>query len=198
MEDPGLVGCKVPHYIQPVLSEYEEEKFRDLNSFYSYYKLFQSDHFVNEIVHQSRLYAAQKSMFNAIDLVTSDTVRCIEALLLRSGYNPVPQRKMIWELKKDCHMPFIANSIRRDEADAVLKALHFNDNLVMTDDPFYKVNLDFELDMYHFNVQDKNNFINPLLQVRSGSVEKITGYYKYCYSFRNCGVQICHVRSGSK
>jgi hypothetical protein len=42
---------------------------------YDYYKLFQSDSFVTEIVYQSKLYAVQKGYQKSVDQVTSDTYR---------------------------------------------------------------------------------------------------------------------------
>jgi len=66
--------------------------------------------------------------------------RCTEALLLHSGYAPLPRRKMLWENKVDCRSPMVTEAIRRDEVDAVLANLHFRDNKDITgDDRYYKV-----------------------------------------------------------
>ena len=66
--------------------------------------------------------------------------RCTEALLLHSGYAPLPRRKMLWENKVDCRNPMVTEAIRRDEVDAVLANLHFCDNAAMTgEDRYYKV-----------------------------------------------------------
>ena len=65
--------------------------------------------------------------------------RCTEAFLLHSGYHSVPRRKMIWQLKADCRNELVANAIRRDEVDAVLKSLHFRDNTQIDNDGYYKV-----------------------------------------------------------
>ena len=47
---------------------------------------------------------------------------------------------MLWEQKKDCrHSNLIAEAIRRDEAEAVLKCLHFKDNTKMDGDTYFKV-----------------------------------------------------------
>ena len=68
-----------------------------------------------------------------------DTLRCTEAMMLHSGYHAVPRRRMLWEMKEDCRNHLVANSIRRDEVDAVLKCLHFRDNNELDNDSFYKV-----------------------------------------------------------
>ena len=137
--DPGLVGSNIPPFQKPVLSAQDQELFEGLSLAYDYYKLFQPDDFASEVLNQSRLYAMQKDFKKAGEMVNMDTYRCTEALLLHSGYHSVPHRRMLWEAKPDCHNSLIADAIRRDEADAVLKCLHFCDNNLMDDDNFYKV-----------------------------------------------------------
>lgn len=137
--DPSLVGTKVPPFIKPVLSAEDTEKLENLNTAYDYYKLFQSESFANEVVYQSRLYAVQKGYNKANELLSRDTYRCTEAFLLHSGYNSVPRRKMLWEMKPDCHNQLVADAIRRDEVDAVLQCLHFRDNSKLDDDGYFKV-----------------------------------------------------------
>jgi DNA excision repair protein ERCC-6 len=60
-------------------------------------------------------------------------------MLLHSGYHSLPRKKMLWELKPDCHNALIADSIRRDTAVAVIKSLHFCDNAGLDGDGYYKV-----------------------------------------------------------
>jgi len=67
----------------------------------------------------------------------------MEAVLLHSGYHSVPRRKMLWELKADCHNDLVADNIRRDTMDAMLQCLHFRDNTKMDDDGYFKVNNSF-------------------------------------------------------
>jgi hypothetical protein len=62
-------------------------------------------------------------------------------LLLHSGYNTVPKRKMLWEQKLDCHNELISNAIRRHQVDAVLSCLHFRDNSKIDEDSYFKVKL---------------------------------------------------------
>jgi hypothetical protein len=54
-KNPELLGCNVPDFIKPVLPVADSERLGRLNSPYDYYKLFQSDNFVTEIVYQSKL-----------------------------------------------------------------------------------------------------------------------------------------------
>lgn len=60
-------------------------------------------------------------------------------MLLHSGYHCIPRRKMLWECKADCRNELVAQAIRRDEADAVFKCLHFRDNAEIDDDGYFKV-----------------------------------------------------------
>lgn len=65
--------------------------------------------------------------------------RCTEAMFLQSGYHSVPRRKMMWQEKPDCWNKLVAENIRRDDVDAVLKCLHFRDNTKMDTDGYFKV-----------------------------------------------------------
>lgn len=139
-EDPNLVGSKIPAYEKPELSVEDKEKLQSLHSAYDFYKVFSPDSYLNEVVHQSRLYAVQKGHTKQLSTLTRDKIRCTEAVLLHSGYAPLPRRKMLWENKVDCRSPMVTEAIRRDEMDAVLSNLHFRDNTAITeDDRYYKV-----------------------------------------------------------
>ena len=76
-----------------------------------------------------------------MERVSIDTYRCTEAMLLHSGYNPVPRRRMMWENKQDCYNSLIADNIRRDSVEAMLQCLHFRDNSKMDDDAYFKVKM---------------------------------------------------------
>ncbi|MCP3663711.1 MAG: hypothetical protein GY696_14680 [Gammaproteobacteria bacterium] len=138
--NPGLVGSKVPEYIKPVLDAEDQATFENLDSAFDYYLLFQSDSFVNELIYQYRLYAIQKGYKISLDRIGKDIYRCTEAILLHSGYNDVPRRKMLWEKKKDCYNSLVAENIRRNDVDAMLHSLHFRDNILLDDDPYFNDN----------------------------------------------------------
>lgn len=140
--DLGLAGSKVPTFQQPVLGGAgDSETFDDVVTAYDYYKLFQSDEFAEQIVYQSKLYGVQKNFPRAVEIFSLDKYRCTEAMLLQSGYHHVPQRSMMWETKADCWNKLVAEAIRRDDVDAVLKILHFRDNTLLDDDGYFKVSV---------------------------------------------------------
>lgn len=76
-EDPGLIGTKVPPFIRPVLSAGDQDKLENCKTAYDFYKLFQPDEFVDEVVYQSKLYGEQKNLGKSMELVTSNTYRYI-------------------------------------------------------------------------------------------------------------------------
>ena len=67
------------------------------------------------------------------------TVRCLEAVLLFSGYNGSPQRRLLWTKEPDTHSSFVSSAVRRDEIDSVLNSLHLRDNTKIVNDRYYKV-----------------------------------------------------------
>ncbi len=60
-------------------------------------------------------------------------------MLLHSCYHSVPWRKMLWGMKAACKNELVADSIRRDQVDAVLQCLHFRDNTKIDGDGYFKV-----------------------------------------------------------
>jgi hypothetical protein len=74
-EDPKLVGSKIPDFVQPELSQEEKEKLQGAKTAYDFYKIFSPDSWLNEIVHQSRLYAVQKGRIKQLNMLTRDKIR---------------------------------------------------------------------------------------------------------------------------
>jgi hypothetical protein len=138
--DPGLVGKEIPEHPEIILPDNVVAALAAFDA-YDYYKLFQPDEFVEMAVEESKLYAGQKDLHKAGELVNMDTYRCTEAVLLMSGYHKVPRRRMMWEKKGDCFNPLVAKSIRRKQMEAVLSCLHFRDNAKEDKDSYYKVQL---------------------------------------------------------
>jgi hypothetical protein len=74
-KNPEKLGTNIPAFIKPVLSVADSDRLGGLNNAYDYYKLFQSDSFVSEIVYQSKLYAVQKGYQKSVDQINSNTYR---------------------------------------------------------------------------------------------------------------------------
>ncbi len=74
-EDPKLVGSKIPDFVQPELSQEDKETLQGAKTAYNFYKIFSPDSWLNEIVHQSRLYAVQKGRIKQLNMLTRDKIR---------------------------------------------------------------------------------------------------------------------------
>jgi hypothetical protein len=119
----------------------DASSLENISSAYDFYKLYQTDRWVGEIVYLLKLYAVQNNISQALEIMSKDIYRCAEALLLHSGYHSVPQRRMLWENKADCYIGLVADAISRKEVDVMLSCLHFRDNtrIVPDGDNFYKL-----------------------------------------------------------
>ena len=139
-KDPGLVGSRIPAFVKPARSQEDEETFESVSTAYDYYRLFQPDSWANEILYQSKLYGTQRQFSKKVqDLISFDVYRCTEAMMLHSGYNNIPRRRMMWEQKMDCHNVLVSEALRRDEGEAMLKCLHFRDNTKADGDSYFKL-----------------------------------------------------------
>ena len=74
-EDPGLLGSKVLPFVRPALSAGDRDILENCKTAYDFYKLFQSDEFVDLVVYQSKLYGEQKNLGKSMELVNSNTYR---------------------------------------------------------------------------------------------------------------------------
>ena len=70
---------------------------------------------------------------------------------------------MMWEEKPDCYNKLVAENIRRDNVDVILKHLHFRDNSKIENDGYCKVKilLDIYLSLLHY--LNCINFLNVCL-----------------------------------
>jgi len=99
-------------------------------------------------------YAASKGRHNFS--LTVDEVKGYIAILLLSGYVPLPRRSMFWESKEDCHNTVAADIMPRNRFDSIMQNLHLADNANLdTSDKFAKVRRYIEL----INTSCLDNFI---------------------------------------
>ena len=138
-KNPDKIGKQIGSYKKPELSDADNEILNSASSALDYYLLYSTPEYLKDLIHQSTLYAVQKHLYQEMSHLNSDTLRCVEATLLHSGYNQLPRRRMLWEVKPDCHNKLVSDSIRRTEVDAVLKCLHFRDNCKIDSDGYYKI-----------------------------------------------------------
>ena len=91
------------------------------------------------------MYAFQKGYAGNLPARTHNNLRCVEGMLLHTGYHEVPRRKMVWETSLDCHNALVAENMRRDTFDSWIQCLHFRDNSFVDDDSYYKVRPIFDI-----------------------------------------------------
>ena len=115
-DDSSNVGSKVKNF-EPNANQFDSEEVKSCKSPYQYWRLFTSDNFMQEIVSQSKTYAHQKGKARSASEVNVDSLLCLEAVMLLSGYCKVPNRRMYWQDRPDTHNKLVANSIRRDQVD---------------------------------------------------------------------------------
>ena len=59
--------------------------------------------------------------------------------MILSGYHPVPFRRLYWSNQADVYNHLVAESMRRNRFEEIIKYLHFADNSKITADRYYKI-----------------------------------------------------------
>ena len=93
------------------------------------FKLCFDDEITNHICNESGKYAFQKgdSQFT----VSVEELYRYFAILLLSGYNKMPFRRMYWETRPDANNFLVSQSMSRNRFEKTHQFLHFNDNMKM-------------------------------------------------------------------
>ena len=125
--DDSKVGTKVGSFHQPENS-YNSDEVQSCRRPYEFFRLFTNEDYLSEIIHQSRLYAHQNGKSRRAGEINLDSLLCLQAVMLLSGYNKVPNRRMYWQDQPDTRCPIVYDNIRRDTLDHVISILHFVDN----------------------------------------------------------------------
>ncbi|KAL7635346.1 UNVERIFIED_CONTAM: hypothetical protein RMT77_014413 [Armadillidium vulgare] len=99
------------------------------------FKMCFTEEFMNHICRESVKYASQKG--DQQFTLSVDELYVYFGILLLSGYNKLPFRRMYWERRPDSNNNLVNNSISRNKFEKIHQFLHFNDN--MTIDPNDKV-----------------------------------------------------------
>uniref|UniRef100_A0A667Y9T4 PiggyBac transposable element-derived protein domain-containing protein n=1 Tax=Myripristis murdjan TaxID=586833 RepID=A0A667Y9T4_9TELE len=89
----------------------------------------------------SNLYAAQKG--KTLNL-NEDELLTFYGILLTSGYNTVPRRRLFWSDDDDVSATGVKDAMRPNRFDEIMSSIHVVDNMKITPDPFFKVRPLFE------------------------------------------------------
>ena len=108
------------------------------SSAYDFLRLFLSDEFLNIVSTQTMMYATQKGLSNPG--ASQDSLLVFFGILLLSGYNKLPYRRMYWREDPDVFNELVSRSMRRDVFESLLRSLHLaNNQEIDLSDPYYKV-----------------------------------------------------------
>lgn len=119
-------GGKTIH-IQPSQFHLMAEENIDEVTAVQYFERFFDDTLIELIITASSEYCLSK---NWPDIkLTKEELRVFFAILIVSGYNPLPGKAMYWSTCSDLRNIAIYESMRRDRFDNIMKSLHFKSNL---------------------------------------------------------------------
>lgn len=90
-----------------------------------FFQFFFSDDLIKKIVKETVKYAVQKGAQIELGL---DEMKLFLGVLIISGYDSKPRRRMYWEEADDVRNILVSKSIRRNKFDHIMKYIHFNDN----------------------------------------------------------------------
>jgi len=93
----------------------------------SLFELFFDEEVTEHIVRLTKLYAHQKGKTN-FDTSSAEP-KCFFAILLVSGYVPLPRRRMFWEHSPDVCNIAVGSAMSVNRCEELMRYLHVSDNL---------------------------------------------------------------------
>jgi DNA excision repair protein ERCC-6 len=104
---------------------------------HEFFELFFDDEMILMIVDYSNRYAFQNN--HTLNLSAND-LRCFIAILIISGYVPLPRWRQFWDAKLDTHNDMVSKAMRRDRFEEIKRFIHFSNNDSLdANDKFLKV-----------------------------------------------------------
>lgn len=91
----------------------------------SLFELFFDDSVIGHITEMTNLYALQNSKQLG---ATPSEIRLVIAILLKSGYIPLANRRMFWESSEDVHNEAVSSAIAFNRFEELLRYIHVCDN----------------------------------------------------------------------
>nr|CAH7768426.1 unnamed protein product [Callosobruchus chinensis] len=102
------------------------------------FKTFFRDDIIAKICLETKRYADQKG-FHGFSVIPDDMYKYL-AIILLSGYSPVPSRRCYWETRMDTNKPLVTNAFSRNKFESIHRFFHLNDNSVIDkSDKIYKI-----------------------------------------------------------
>lgn len=93
------------------------------------FEMFFDNEIIEYLVEESQKYAI---FLNQPDpKISAAEMKCFLAILILSGYNTLPSKRMYWDLQDDAKNILVSNSMRRNRFIQIQRFLHFADNSKM-------------------------------------------------------------------
>lgn len=90
------------------------------------FELFIDDEIILFLVEETNQYALFKNLPDP--KVSLEEMNCFLAILILSGYNELPSKRMYWEQNLDTRKELVYNAIRRNRFEQILRFLHLASN----------------------------------------------------------------------
>lgn len=92
----------------------------------TFFEMFFNRDVIVYLVRQTVIYAVQSG--NTKFSLSDREMYCFIGILILSGYAPLPRRRMYWESNKDTHNILVADSMRRNRFEEIMRYFHVANN----------------------------------------------------------------------
>lgn len=108
-------------------SQFENKTVIDL------FEMFIDTEIIEFLVQEASKYALFKNYLDP--KVSQEEMKCFIAILILSGYNDLPSKRMYWEQRLDTRNELVYNAMRRNRFEQILRCVHLasNDNFTQND-----------------------------------------------------------------
>lgn len=152
-KNPAFIIPGPQQKIQPSKDDFLRETLKTpIDAF----RIFLSEKFIEEMCRQTQIYAGQKGDHNFN--IGLDEFLTFVGILIFSGYHKLSSKRDYWSNEEDLHCPLVADSMRRNRFEDILRFLHCADNSKMKgQDSMYKVRPIFQFMNEAFKATDLPN-----------------------------------------
>ena len=114
-----------PSGLLPIFPPSNYSAYRDMNPV-ELFELFWDELLIENILDQMKLY----SIWKGKDVFVSSKAefRTFLGIVMLSGYNKLPQRKLYWSHDSDVGNDLVKSSMRKNKFEQIMQFLHFTDN----------------------------------------------------------------------
>ena len=127
-------NCDFSETESSIITKFKDQNFKPIDVFKDCF----SKDIINSICRETVKYAVQGGDFQFT--LSADDLYKYFGILLLSGYNKLPQRRMYWETRTDSNNFLVYHAMNRNKFEKIHKYLHFNDNSKLDAcDKLYKV-----------------------------------------------------------